>query len=80
MDDIDCQINAEYTIACKKLGSEVYIPFSFLQKYFEIYGSMRSDNSFEFAHSYGKINKPRGPYNSRGIFMYFDNYNVEVSV
>lgn len=41
-------------------------------------GSMNGDH-FEWAHSHGKINKPRGAYNPRGIFMYFDNYNVEVS-
>lgn len=32
---------------------------------------------FEWYHSHGKINYPRGIYNPRGIFMYFDNYNVE---
>lgn len=40
---------------------------------------MNGDGHFDWNHSHGKINKPRGTYNPRGIFMYFDNYNVEVS-
>lgn len=84
-EDIECNINAEYIIACKKQGSEVYLPFSFIQKYFEVYGYVSQQSGsggtvrFEWSHSHGKINKPRGNYNPRGIFMYFDNYNVEVS-
>lgn len=84
-EDIECNINAEYIIACKKQGSEVYLPFSFIQKYFEVYGYVTTQSGvggpvrFEWSHSHGKINKPRGTYNPRGIFMYFDNYNVEVS-
>uniref|UniRef100_A0A336N0X0 CSON004110 protein n=1 Tax=Culicoides sonorensis TaxID=179676 RepID=A0A336N0X0_CULSO len=79
-EDIECNINAEYVIACKKQGSEVYLPFSFIQKYFEVYGYVSNAPGsvrFEWSHSHGKINKPRGVYNPRGIFMYFDNYNVE---
>lgn len=75
-EDIECQINAERIIACKKQGSEVYIPFSFIQNYFEIYGSMNGER-FDWYHSHGKINHPKGVYNPRGVFMYFDNYNVE---
>lgn len=83
-EDIECNINAEYIIACKKQGSEVFLPFSFIQKYFEVYGYVTTTSlggrvRFEWSHSHGKINKPRGIYNPRGIFMYFDNYNVEVS-
>lgn len=83
---MECNINAEYIIACKKQGSEVYLPFSFIQKYFEVYGYVSQQSGaggvprFEWSHSHGKINKPRGIYNPRGIFMYFDNYNVEVSL
>lgn len=75
-EDIECQINDERVIACKKQGSEVYIPFSFIQTYFEIYGSM-NEGRFEWYHSHSKINKPKSAYNPRGIFAYFDNYNVE---
>lgn len=34
--EIDCDINNEYTISCRKEGDEVYIPFTFLHSYFEV--------------------------------------------
>lgn len=33
---------------------------------------------FEWLHSYSKIMSPKGKYDSRGVFMTFENYNVEV--
>ncbi|CAG0915779.1 unnamed protein product [Notodromas monacha] len=32
---IPCVINDEYSIECRRLDAEVYVPFSFLRKYFE---------------------------------------------
>lgn len=32
---------------------------------------------FEWSHSYGQVYHPRGKYDPRGIFMYFEKYNVE---
>lgn len=79
---IDCVINQEYSVSCVQKGDEVYVPFSFLRDYFEIFGSLSSmDNGpahFEWSHSNAKINYPKGSYDPRGIFMYFENYNVEV--
>ncbi|GAB0091759.1 D-glucuronyl C5-epimerase [Sergentomyia squamirostris] len=80
-EEIDCFINQEYTISCRKEGDEVYLPFSFLHKYFEVYGSLSTVDGttrFDWAHSYGKVNYPKGVYDPRGIFMYFENYNVEM--
>lgn len=37
-------------------------------------GSLR----FFWMHSTGKINPPKAKYDARGVFMYFENYNVEV--
>lgn len=34
--DIPCQINGEYTVECGRRGDEVYLPFSFIHKYFEV--------------------------------------------
>lgn len=34
---------------------------------------------FVWMHSTAKINLPKGKYDSRGVYMYFENYNVEVS-
>lgn len=79
--EIDCIINQEYSIGCRKEGDEIYMPFSFIKKYFEVYGSLNTIDGithFDWSHSYGKINLPRTIYDSKGIFMYFENYNVEV--
>lgn len=76
--DIDCDINGEYLIACKKDGSEVYVPVSFLKKYFEIYGELTSEDVFKWAHSYSKVYHPKSKYDPVGVYLYFENYNVEV--
>lgn len=80
-EEIDCFINQEYSISCRREGDEVYLPFSFLHKYFEVYGTLSSVDGvtrFDWAHSYGKINFPKGIYDPKGVFMYFENYNVEM--
>nr|CAI5837151.1 unnamed protein product [Callosobruchus analis] len=80
-DEIDCDINGEYVISCRKEGEEVYIPFSFLHRYFEVYGKLATYDGlerFEWSHSYSKIYHPKSKYNPKGVFMYFENYNVEV--
>ncbi|XP_071872776.1 D-glucuronyl C5-epimerase [Bombus fervidus] len=79
--EIDCHINGDYSIGCRKEGDEVYIPFSFIHKYFEIYGKLATYDGlerFEWLHSYSKIVNPKGKYDPRGVFMTFENYNVEV--
>ncbi|XP_011881313.1 PREDICTED: D-glucuronyl C5-epimerase [Vollenhovia emeryi] len=79
--EIDCLINGDYSIGCRKEGDEVYIPFSFIHKYFEIYGKLATYDGlerFEWLHSYSKIVSPKGKYDPRGVFMTFENYNVEV--
>ncbi|XP_015598441.1 D-glucuronyl C5-epimerase B isoform X2 [Cephus cinctus] len=79
--EIDCYINGGYSIGCRKEGDEVYVPFSFIHKYFEIYGKLAIYDGlerFEWLHSYSKIVSPKGKYDSRGVFMTFENYNVEV--
>lgn len=35
---------------------------------------------FIWMHSTAKINYPKGKYDPKGLFMYFENYNVEVSL
>lgn len=79
--EIDCYINQEYTIGCRKEGDEIYMPFSFIKKYFEVYGSLSSVDGvthFDWNYSYGKVNLPRSIYDPKGIYLYFENYNVEV--
>lgn len=33
---IDCLINGEYSVTCHQSDTDVYVPFSFLAKYFEV--------------------------------------------
>lgn len=79
---VDCVINQEYGVSCIQNGDEVYVPFSFIRDYFEVYGSLSTVGNglpkFEWSHSNAKINYPKGTYDPKGIFMYFENYNVEV--
>lgn len=79
---VDCVINQEYSVACVQDGDEVYVPFSFIRDYFEVFGSLstvgKGPPKFEWSHSNAKINYPKGTYDPKGIFMYFENYNVEV--
>ncbi|XP_034102399.1 D-glucuronyl C5-epimerase B [Drosophila albomicans] len=83
LQDIECAINQEYSIHCKRdeNANEVYVPFSFLRQYFDISGAVSTNNEvvkFNWMHSNAKVNLPKGKYDPRGVFMYFENYNVEV--
>lgn len=79
---VDCVINQEFSVACLQEGDEVYVPFSFLRDYFEVHGSLSTVGKhpprFDWMHTNAKINYPKGIYDPKGIFMYFENYNVEV--
>ncbi|CAK8692518.1 unnamed protein product [Clavelina lepadiformis] len=82
---LECLINDDYPVQCLKTTDKdeiVYMPFSFIEKYFEVYGAMKHYDGydrFEFSHSYGKvINELPTPYTYHGMLMSFDTYNVEV--
>lgn len=78
---IGCLINDEYSVSCRKEGSEVYIPFSFLHKYFEVYGKVAYRDGkevFDWQHSYSKVMPPTEKYRHDGSFLWFENYNVAV--
>ncbi len=56
-EEIDCLINDDATIKGRREGSEVYLPFSWMEKYFEVYGKVVQYDGydrFEFSHSYSK--------------------------
>lgn len=82
IEEIDCLINQEYTVSCRREGDEIYLPFSFLHDYFEVFGSLsttvKGTQRFDWSHSNAKVNYPKGIYDAKGIFMYFENYNVEM--
>ncbi|XP_034142382.1 D-glucuronyl C5-epimerase B [Drosophila guanche] len=84
LQDIECSINQEYSVHCKRdeNANEVYVPFSFLRNYFDVSGAVTTSGTevakFNWMHSTAKVNLPKGKYDARGVFMYFENYNVEV--
>nr|XP_033775902.1 D-glucuronyl C5-epimerase isoform X3 [Geotrypetes seraphini] len=80
-EDIDCLINEDQTIKGRREGNEVYLPFSWIEKYFEVYGKIAQYDGyerFEFSQSYSKVYTQRAPYHPDGVFMSFEGYNVEV--
>ncbi|CAI5792596.1 D-glucuronyl C5-epimerase isoform X2 [Podarcis lilfordi] len=80
-EEIDCLINDEHTIKGRREGNEVFLPFSWVEKYFEVYGKVAQYDGydrFEFSHSYSKVYAQRAPYHPDGVFMSFEGYNVEV--
>ena len=80
-EEIECLINEDTTIKGKREGGEVFLPFSWVEKYFGVYGRIAQyDGSerFEFSHSYSKVYAQREPYHPDGVFMSFEGYNVEV--
>lgn len=81
LEEIECFINDEYTVSCRQESGEVYIPFSFIHKYFEIYGKIVKHSGvdrFNWQHSYSKVYYPKQKYNPNHVFLWFENYNVEV--
>ncbi|XP_008940383.1 PREDICTED: D-glucuronyl C5-epimerase [Merops nubicus] len=80
-EELDCLINEEYTVKGRREGNEVFLPFSWVEKYFEVYGKIVQYDGydrFEFSHSYSKVYTQRAPYHPDGVFMSFEGYNVEV--
>lgn len=83
--NIICKINEEFDVNCLKYQhnheTTVFVPFSFLKKYFDIYGKLvKADDQkeyFEWSHSYSKIFYPDSVYDPKGVFLWFANYNVE---
>lgn len=34
--ELDCYINDDYPVKCRREGNEVFMPFTFIQQYFEV--------------------------------------------
>ena len=78
-EEIECLINNEYAIKGRREGGDVYIPFSFIEKYFDLFGKIVDHNGlerFEWQHSNAGF-YPQEPYESDGVFMTFNHYHVE---
>lgn len=81
LEEIECSINDEYTVPCRQESGEVYVPFSFIHKYFEVYGKVIKHGGidrFSWQHSYSKVYFPKQKYDPNHVFLWFENYNVEV--
>ncbi|XP_041966430.1 glucuronic acid epimerase a [Alosa sapidissima] len=80
-EEIECLINEDTTIKGRREGAEVFLPFTWVEKYFGVYGRIAQYDGaerFEFSHSYSKVYTQREPYHPDGVFMSFEGYNVEV--
>lgn len=80
-EEIECLINEERSITGRREGTEVFLPFTWVEKYFGVYGRIAlygGTERFEFSHSYSKVYAQREPYHPDGVFMSFESYNVEV--
>ncbi|KAI8795366.1 D-glucuronyl C5-epimerase [Biomphalaria glabrata] len=78
--ELECNINSETTIKCRREGNEIYMPFSFIKNYFEVFGEVQETDGyerFEFHHSNSIVHPPRPTYTPGSVFMAFDYYNVE---
>ncbi|PAV84382.1 hypothetical protein WR25_07819 [Diploscapter pachys] len=63
---------------CLREDEEVYFPFSFIKKKWDVTGKMAKDGKrFEMFTSYSKVRLPEGSYDSKGVFGHFASYSVE---
>ncbi|KAK8384878.1 hypothetical protein O3P69_014445 [Scylla paramamosain] len=79
--EIPCVINHETEVSCRRDQTEVYVPFSFIHSYFEVYGQVEQKEDgrevFEWSHSYSRVYEPSGVYSPTSTFLNFELYNVE---
>ena len=58
-EELDCSINGQYHVSCRKEGKEVFLPFTFLEKYYDVYGKLATNSKgrehFEWSHSYSRV-------------------------
>ncbi|TRY79320.1 hypothetical protein TCAL_10053 [Tigriopus californicus] len=95
--EIKCEINTQVyrnigwsessqmqSVPCllKERSQEVFVPFKFVRKYFDIYGEISSDHNrswLEWSHSYSKVfpHFKDNLYQSNGTFLQFGSFDVE---
>ncbi|GFO42594.1 D-glucuronyl c5-epimerase [Plakobranchus ocellatus] len=68
---MNCSVNGDYLIGCRKDGDEVFMPASFVKKFFD-------KGVYEFRYSYGSVHPPTPVYEPGGAFLNFYRYFVEV--
>ncbi|XP_070207381.1 D-glucuronyl C5-epimerase-like [Littorina saxatilis] len=78
--EMDCVINGDYPVKCRREGPEVFMPLSFIQTYFEVFGKVETNDKYErleFMHANSKVHPPRQSYSPSSVFMSFEFYHVE---
>lgn len=79
---IDVIVNGEKKLEGRLVGSEAYVPFSFVKSYFDIYGDLQEVDGktvLDWRHSYSEIHtaKTGTAYDTKGPFLWFETYHVE---
>ncbi|KAB7496754.1 hypothetical protein Anas_02573, partial [Armadillidium nasatum] len=81
MSEIACVINRETSVSCRRDETDIFIPFSFIHNYFEVYGRLatndRGQEVFEWSHSYSNVFEPTTQYRPISKFLNFQSFNVE---
>eukprot|EP00794_Sanderia_malayensis_P015130 gene15130-16686_t len=72
VENINVKVNNKQLIEGKSIKNELYIPFSFIKKHFEIYGKFKDDTAkkkvFDWKHSLINVTKI-GAYSSNGVYV-----------
>lgn len=79
---IDVVVNGEKKLDGRLVGSEAFVPFSFVKEYFDIYGELQEVDGrtvLDWRHSYSEVHsvKPGTVYETKGPFLWFETYHVE---
>ncbi|CAI4229701.1 unnamed protein product [Auanema sp. JU1783] len=72
-----CSVDNSLFLSCVKSSGDVFFPFSFIKKRFDLTGRVGKDDVFEWVTSYAKLKLPEGVYDPQGSFGHFSTYNVE---
>ena len=82
---VQIRVNNRETIKGYNHGKDLYIPFSFIQKYFDIYGKFTDEKltRFEWKHSNVYLNRhltvSSYEYNPLGVYLDMDNLKSSVA-
>uniref|UniRef100_A0A915DPX6 Heparosan-N-sulfate-glucuronate 5-epimerase n=1 Tax=Ditylenchus dipsaci TaxID=166011 RepID=A0A915DPX6_9BILA len=75
---IKCIVDGRTSLQCLKEKDDIYLPFKFIKKQFDVSGKLKQDDIFEYFTSYSKVMVPESnTYNVFGPFGHFATYNVE---
>eukprot|EP00118_Oscarella_pearsei_P000063 m.4115 g.4115 ORF g.4115 m.4115 type:complete len:614 (+) comp10237_c0_seq1:50-1891(+) len=72
-------VNEKEFITGLKDSDDVYVPFKFVRRYFDVYGREDASNAsvFHIDHAYSEPKRPQAPYDPIGPFLGFSGISVE---